>query len=295
VTLVETAERLYALAPEDFTAARDEAVRQARAAGDRALAREVGALRRPTVPAWLLNALARAEPDLLAQLLDLGPALAEAQAAGHGDALRSLGAQRRALVAAVADRAVALSARTVSSGQRAEVEATLEAALADPASAAAVRSGRLVRSLSYAGLGEVDLADAVALPDRPREHGQDGAADQPDAGPGAGEQAAARARALAVARAEAAALAAAGALDDAVRACEAAERDRARSTDAVQVADAAVDAAEAALAEVRAQRDAAAAQAELATERAAAALRQARTAQEHASAARAELDRLRRD
>jgi hypothetical protein len=42
-----------------------------------------------------------------------------------------------------------------------EVGATLTAAVADPAAAAAVRSGCLARSLVYAGFGEVDLSDAV--------------------------------------------------------------------------------------------------------------------------------------
>jgi hypothetical protein len=44
------------------------------------------------------------------------------------------------------------------------VEETLRAALADPAAANAVRSGRLTTSLRYAGFGELDVSDVVALP-----------------------------------------------------------------------------------------------------------------------------------
>ena len=160
------ADDLYALPPEEFTAARDAAARQARDQ-DRALAAALKALRRPTVPAWLVNVLVRREPALVGQLLELGAGLAEAQRAGQGDALRALGDQRRALVEAVTDRAVALGGRPVTAAVRAEVAGTLEAALADGPSGAAVRSGRLTRALSYAGFGGVDLADAVAdaLPD----------------------------------------------------------------------------------------------------------------------------------
>ncbi|MCW2776531.1 MAG: hypothetical protein JWN17_256, partial [Frankiales bacterium] len=153
---------LYALPPEEFTAARDAAVKQARSDGDRPRAKELAGLRRPTASAHLVNLLLRAEPDLVAQLLDLGAQLAQAQQAGSGQALRELGEQRRALVSAVTERAVDLAGRDVPTAVRAEVEATLEAALADPGAARAVQSGRLVRALSYAGFGSPDLEGAVA-------------------------------------------------------------------------------------------------------------------------------------
>ncbi len=156
------AEDLYRLAPAAFTAARDAAAKQARADGDREAAAALKALRRPTVAAWLLNALVHEEPALVTQLLQLGPDLAQAQAGGDAVALRALGEQRRGLVEAVADRAATATGRPLSPTARAEVVATLEAALADPGSAEAVRSGRLVRPLSYAGFGDVDLSDAVA-------------------------------------------------------------------------------------------------------------------------------------
>ncbi len=161
--LDETARRLYALAPEEFTAARDADAKQAKAAGDASLAAQVKALRKPSVGAWLLNLLATQEADLLEQLLSLGPALAEAQVQGQGDGLRQLGAQRRELVGAVTTRAVALGGRPASAAVRDEVSGTLEAALSDPSCADAVRSGRLVRALSYAGFGGVDLYGAVAV------------------------------------------------------------------------------------------------------------------------------------
>ena len=95
---------LYQLPPEDFTAARDAAAAQARADGDRSAATGLKALRRPSVAAWLVNRLAASEAELLASLLALGPELARAQAAGSGEVLRELSAQRRSLVDAVTSR-----------------------------------------------------------------------------------------------------------------------------------------------------------------------------------------------
>ena len=240
---------LYLLPPEDFTAARDAAAAQARADGDRPAAAALKALRRPSVAAWVVNRLATEDVELLESLLSLGPELAEAQAAGSGDLLRELGAQRRSLVEAITDRAVVLAGRTVAPAVRAEVSGTLEAALADPHTAQAVRSGRLVRALSYAGFGGVDLEGAVAgpaeevpaagradaparRPARAKKAGptavagepstaEDGAARTGDGGrttPATGSTRAASGRR--VATAEAQALAAAGELDDAVRTCE---------------------------------------------------------------------------
>ena len=203
---------LYALPPEDFIAARDEASDAARAAGDPAAATALKALRRPSVAAWLVNRLTVGQPGLLDELLGLGPALAEAQAGGDATALRALGAQRRALVEAVAHAAA--QGRTVSAAVYAEVVATLEAALADPTSAEAVRSGRLVRALSYAGFGPVELAGAVALvPGRLPAKARTGKPRMQTV-------------ATAVLAAERAAHEAAGRLDDAVHACERAERRR---------------------------------------------------------------------
>jgi len=61
MNLEQVADELYALAPAAFTAARDEQASQARASGDADLAGAIKKLRRPTVSAWLVNLLARAD------------------------------------------------------------------------------------------------------------------------------------------------------------------------------------------------------------------------------------------
>jgi hypothetical protein len=279
----EVAERLYALPPDEFTAERTAAAKE-----DKAGAKEINALRKPTVGAWLVNTLAREDPDLLDQLLSLGPALAEAQRSGQGDELRTLGAQRRELIGAVTQRAFELADRPPTAAAREEVESTLEAALADPATADAVRTGRLTRSLSYAGFGGVDLDGAVAGPATSRPS-KKSAKKQPaktatEAAPPKKDIAAAEARALD----------AAGALDDAVRAAQRAAEDHDAAAKAEARAAADVHEAERVLREARERRTAA----EDATRKAGRQQERAehavKDAQDKEAKARKALDKLRR-
>jgi hypothetical protein len=163
--LASAAEELYALAPGDFTAARDERVAQARTSGNRDLARAIGALRRPTVSAWLLNQLVRETGDQVGKLLTLGESLRQAQKDLAGEQVRELSVERRRLVASLVAEAKRLAerdGRPVGLQIEREVEATLQAALADADAAVAVRAGCLASPLSYAGLGVGDEAGAVS-------------------------------------------------------------------------------------------------------------------------------------
>ena len=153
-------ERLYTAPPDGFVTARTEAVAAARAAGDEATARQLATLRKPTVAAWLVNLLAIRRPELVAGLVELAAALRTAQRELRGPQLRELSAQRRSTVSALVAEARALGTAAdprLAAGKLplAEVEATLQAALADVEVAEQVRSGRLVRAASYAGFGEV--------------------------------------------------------------------------------------------------------------------------------------------
>ena len=164
VDLASAAEDLYALSPGDFTAARDERAAEARAAGDRDLAQAIGGLRRPVVSAWLVNQLAREARDQVAELVALGGSLRQAQHDLAGERVRELSAQRRTLVAglvAEAKRIAARDGRPAGLQVEREVDATLQAALADPAAAAAVQAGCLASPLSYAGLGVGDAASVA--------------------------------------------------------------------------------------------------------------------------------------
>jgi hypothetical protein len=150
------ASKLYALPPEEFVAARDEAARQARATGDRRLAAAIGKLRRPTVGAWAVNLLARERPELIGELLDLGDALRSAQRNLRGDDLRELSLQRRVVISTLAREAVGLARRDFHRDNLpvAEIQATLTAALADAETAELVRAGQLTKTVEYGGFGE---------------------------------------------------------------------------------------------------------------------------------------------
>src|SRR6185503_2334221 len=103
--VAEIAERLYGLLPEEFTAARDSEAKRIRASGDRETASAIAALRRPSLAAWLVNALVRHRHDEVEQLL----ALREAQQGLAGDQVRTLGRQRQQVLAALGRQARALA------------------------------------------------------------------------------------------------------------------------------------------------------------------------------------------
>ena len=159
VSIEEVADRLYALEPEDFTAARDDAAKQADSDDRKA----IKALRKPTVAAYVVNMLARERRDDVEALVALGDDLRKAMA-GKGD-IRQLSEQRRTMVRDLVHAATDAARRDLTAAVEEEIAATLEASTADPDLGAAVLSGRLVKPLRYAGFGTLpDLDDAVATP-----------------------------------------------------------------------------------------------------------------------------------
>lgn len=162
-TLAEVADELYGLLPDEFTAARNARAKRLRL-DDRALAKAVAELRRPSPAAWLTNQLVRHRADDLDQLLELGGQLRTAQADLDAASLTALARERRKVVGALARDAGRLAdelGNPVRGPVLDEVAETLQAGMTDAAAADAVRSGRLVRRLEAIGT-EVDLYGAVA-------------------------------------------------------------------------------------------------------------------------------------
>ena len=162
--LETAANELYALSPDDFIERRQQLVAEARQARDRRLATEIGRLRRPTRSAWLINLLARREPEAVSALLELGSALQDAQQRMAGDELRQLSAERRKTVDALARRAVELGGEhgySAPEGAKQEVGQTLQTALGDPEIADLLRAGRLTQAVTFGGFGPTDLASAL--------------------------------------------------------------------------------------------------------------------------------------
>ncbi len=150
------ADELYDLPPARFVAARDAHARAALERGDKELAKEVTALRKPTASAWALNRLARHGAAELAEAVALGDQLRVAQEELRGGALRELGARRRVVLGSLvrltedlaADGGVPLGPDAVQ-----QVRSTLTAALADAVLAARIRAGRLVKAVDQSGFG----------------------------------------------------------------------------------------------------------------------------------------------
>lgn len=164
--LLVEADALYALAPGEFTPARDARAKELKRE-DAGLAAAVKALRRPSVAAWLVDQLVRHEPARVEELLQVGAALREAQDALSADDLRAFTKQRRQLTATVTTRARALGRQLgtkVSEAVAEQVEATLTAAMLDAGAGEAVRTGLLVSALRPAGVDPVDVDAALAVP-----------------------------------------------------------------------------------------------------------------------------------
>jgi hypothetical protein len=137
---------LYAAPREEFIPSRADLVKQARAAGDRELASKVGAARKPTVAAWLLNQVSREYPDDLDTLAELGEALRDAHQQLAADKLRTLSQQRNEVLRTLDDRALRIARRATMPVTAAVTEALREAftaALLDPDVLATLRTGRL--------------------------------------------------------------------------------------------------------------------------------------------------------
>jgi hypothetical protein len=164
-TLAGVARELLLVAPADFVterAARQRAMRK----DDRETAAAIGRLRKPAPAAWVIDLLANEQA--LDEAVDLGPSLREAQARADPQEISTLRRQRAGVVAALAQAGADLASDVGHAATPAvldQVRATIEAAMADPHAAAAVRSGLLVQPLESVGFEDVDLDGALAVPD----------------------------------------------------------------------------------------------------------------------------------
>lgn len=161
--LARAVHTVYGAAPEEFVAVRKEEVARLRAEGLKEQAKQVGALRKPSVAAAAVNALVRADDPVVGRLHDLGARMRHAQSALDMAALAGLRTERDGLLAAwVAAARTHAPGGSLTPAVESEVRDTAIAALADAGATEVVTSGNLTRALGYSGFGEVDVADAVA-------------------------------------------------------------------------------------------------------------------------------------
>jgi hypothetical protein len=161
VTADDDLDQLYGARPEDFTALRAELVAAAKKRGAADEAKLIGAARRPTAAAWVVNTLVRSDATARSRLAELSEALRAAHAAMDGARIRELTAAQRKLIDQLVRAAFAAAELPdASAALRDDVTGTLQAAIADPDVAA--RLGRLAKAETWSGFGDFGASTAVA-------------------------------------------------------------------------------------------------------------------------------------
>lgn len=178
MTVDAHAEVLYGGDPTTFVARRDELSRDLRAAGQRAEATAVKALRRPTAPAAALNAVSRDAPHLIADAVEAADVLTRTQRRAlsglAGADVRGAVRAHHATIAAVIDAAGGQPVAVADA-----MRATLLAAAVDSQVADRLRRGVLATAAAQADTSAALLlstpltavADQSPPPERTRDAG----------------------------------------------------------------------------------------------------------------------------
>jgi hypothetical protein len=160
VGLEDELDRLYGLPLNDFTAARDEIAKRLRGEGERELADEVKALRKPTAAVWVVNQLAREREVDVKRLMKAGEALAKAQASATREDFQQARADEQHALERLAS-----AAREAGVGPQAADRAvqTLRAASLTDEGRELLKRGRLTEELEPPGFDAL-----VGMPAPPR-------------------------------------------------------------------------------------------------------------------------------
>ena len=153
---------LYALSLDEFTDARNALAKELASGGDKAAAAEVRALKKPSVPAWAVNQVARAHPADVEALFDAGANLRDAQKmlmrSGDSSAVKDATAAERQAVKALVARAKKILADAGNVANEATLERvadTFYATTTDDEGREHVRTGTLTKEMKRAGFGDV--------------------------------------------------------------------------------------------------------------------------------------------
>jgi hypothetical protein len=169
--LEEVADELYEVPPEDFIELRTARQDEAKAEGDKAMAKAIGSLPKPSLAAWVCNLLVRAHRTEIEALVELGDLLRDAQQNLAGDDLRALNTQRGQLLNALTRQASSLArerGQRIGTNIAGQVEDTLRAAMADREAGEALLTGRLSSPMSYSGLGTASARPDLRLVPPPK-------------------------------------------------------------------------------------------------------------------------------
>ena len=147
-------DNLYAALPAVFTRTRDDLAQRLKQAGQVEAAAGVKQLRKPTVPLWAVNQLARRHPDDVRALLDAGERLRVAQQAalrGESQELRTATAEERKLLHGLTQRGAELLREAGHSADPKRIADTLRAAAVDESGRELLQRGRLSEELEASG------------------------------------------------------------------------------------------------------------------------------------------------
>jgi hypothetical protein len=153
---------LYALALDEFTAARDALAKELRDQGEREAATEVKKLRKPNQAAWAINQAVRADPDAAGKLVNAGGRLGDAQAgalegAGAAELREAMAGMQEAVarMMAAVERAAGDAGGTATLDRARE---TLRAVASDEELREQFEAGRLTRDREAVGFGAAATA-----------------------------------------------------------------------------------------------------------------------------------------
>jgi hypothetical protein len=135
---------LFGLPLEEFTRARDALARELRSAGRKDEAAEVGALRKPVLPAWVVNRLVREQPKATKALLGAAEAIRSGRAGGDERMREALDELMRA-----ARKVLEAEGREPADTVLREVATTLRTGAGEDPDA--LSAGRLTRPLEPSG------------------------------------------------------------------------------------------------------------------------------------------------
>lgn len=155
-------DELFGVPLDEFTAARNELAGRLKSAGQAEAAEQVRALRKPSVPVWAVNQLARREPDAVGRAVEAGQQLRQAQEAafsgGAAEAVRRATAEERDAVRGLvrlAERLLEDEGRKPTRAVVDRIGATLRAAAVDPEAAPLLANGRLTGEIESPGFTAV--------------------------------------------------------------------------------------------------------------------------------------------
>jgi hypothetical protein len=166
-------DHLYELPPAEFTAARNTLARRLKDTGQREVAARVQALRKPTVPVWVINQLARRHPDQVNALVAAADELRKAQEAalkeGAQERLREATTAERDAVRTLAHGAQEVLQERPAAAVLDRIASTLRAAALDADARELLTAGRLNEELEPTGFGGLADIPVPATPKRPQK------------------------------------------------------------------------------------------------------------------------------